>query len=143
MSNLVEFTHTQGGMNNVKAMLQIITQKYLLDNPRGNKDALSTIESLPVPRLEVTPDIGLLHPLLVNEDGSRKYALNPKECKYTNCYSCSIQYYRLSHLWISVSPSTNPRPPLETIISMRRTCPTAKIRTSTSRCTTHRHSPLP
>jgi magnesium chelatase subunit H len=69
----------QGGMNNVKAMLQIITQKYLLDNPRGNKDALSTIESLPVPQLEVTPDIGLLHPLLVNEDGTRKYALNPKE----------------------------------------------------------------
>jgi magnesium chelatase subunit H len=97
MSNLVEFTHThtQGGMNNVKAMLQIITQKYLLDNPRGNKDALSTIESLPVPQLEVTPDIGLLHPLLVNEDGTRKYALNPKECKIMNCYSCSIQYYNV------------------------------------------------
>ncbi|KAL7508774.1 hypothetical protein ACHAXN_005850 [Cyclotella atomus] len=69
----------QGGMNNVKAMLQVITQKYLLDNPRIDKTSLTAVESLPIPQLEVTPDIGLLHPLLTHGDGAMRYALNPKE----------------------------------------------------------------
>lgn len=71
----------QGGMDNVKSMLQVITQKYLSDNPPKDKATLTTIESLPMPRLQVTPDIGLLHPLLSNEDGGIKYAMNPKECE--------------------------------------------------------------
>lgn len=65
----------------MKAMLQVITQKYLSDNPPEDKATLKAVESFPVPQLEVTPDIGLLHPLLVDEDGGMKYALNPKECK--------------------------------------------------------------
>ena len=69
-------------MNNVKAMLQIITQKYLLDSTHTDNTKLAAIESIPMPELEVTPDIGLLHPLLVNEDAGMKFALNPKECKY-------------------------------------------------------------
>lgn len=64
------------------AMLQIITQKYLVENPRIDKSKLATIGSLPIPDLEVTPDIGLLHPLLVDKDGGMKFALNPKECKF-------------------------------------------------------------
>ena len=77
-------------MNNVKAMLQIITQKYLLDSTHRSNNELATIESIPVPELEVTPDIGLLHPLLVNKDGSMKFALNPKECKYCEILNTAL-----------------------------------------------------
>mmetsp|Transcript_33214 Transcript_33214/g.67944 ORF Transcript_33214/g.67944 Transcript_33214/m.67944 type:complete len:1449 (+) Transcript_33214:144-4490(+) len=59
----------QGGMNNVKAMLQLITQKWLLENENGDLEKVSSLE---LPDLEITPDVGLLHPLLSN------YAANPK-----------------------------------------------------------------
>ena len=68
-------------MNNVKAMLQIITQHWLLENQKGEKQTLATLESLPVPPLEVTPDIGLLHPLLTAREGTTRFAANPKSCK--------------------------------------------------------------
>ena len=68
-------------MNNVKAMLQIITQRWLLENQKGEKEKLAAVESLPVPQLEVTPDIGLLHPLLTTKDGTTRFASNPKSCK--------------------------------------------------------------
>jgi magnesium chelatase subunit H len=76
----------QGGMNNVKAMLQIVVQRVLIDSKRGEKEKLAKLESLPVPQLEVTPDVGLLHPLFVGDGGGRKFALTPKECKYSRWF---------------------------------------------------------
>ena len=66
----------QGGMNNVKAMLQLITQRWLLENQNADTAKRSALESIPLPELEVTPDIGLLHPLLSN-----KYGSDPKSCE--------------------------------------------------------------
>ncbi|KAL7468553.1 hypothetical protein ACHAXS_008781 [Conticribra weissflogii] len=59
----------QGGMNNVKAMLQLITHKFLLETEKGDLEKLSSLE---LPDLEITPDVGLLHPLL------SKFSANPK-----------------------------------------------------------------
>ena len=69
-------------MSNVKAMLQIVTQKYLIDTPSiGDKASkLAVLESFSIPKLEVTPDVGLLHPLLIDGNGVMIYALNPKKC---------------------------------------------------------------
>ena len=39
------------------------------------------LESLTLPELEVTPDVGLLHPLLRGEGGVMKFASNPKSCE--------------------------------------------------------------
>ena len=74
----------QGGLNNVKAMLQLVVQRYLTEQQQQHqqggtvdeaKKQSELLESLTLPELEVTPDIGLLHPLL---DG---YASHPKSCK--------------------------------------------------------------
>jgi magnesium chelatase subunit H len=78
-------------MNNVKAMLQLVVTRYLTEQQKqgggggggasikdhkSKKKDVAVLESLTLPDLEVTPDIGLLHPLL---DG---YASSPKSCKY-------------------------------------------------------------
>jgi hypothetical protein len=70
-------------MNNVKAMLQLLVQRYLKEQRQqqdgGNDDNdlnIVGLEALALPELEVTPDIGLLHPLL---DG---YASDPKSCEF-------------------------------------------------------------
>eukprot|EP00984_Skeletonema_dohrnii_P026418 scaffold15775_cov74-Skeletonema_dohrnii-CCMP3373.AAC.2 len=76
----------QGGLNNVKAMLQLVVQRYLTEQQQGvtvdEAKKQNELESLTLPELEVTPDIGLLHPLL---DG---YASHPKSCKsqYLLCH---------------------------------------------------------
>ena len=73
----------QGGLNNVKAMLQLVVQRYLTEQHQGgavNETKQNELKSLTLPALEVTPDIGLLHPLL---DG---YASNPKSCE-SNTFS--------------------------------------------------------
>ena len=78
----------QGGLNNVKAMLQLMVKRYLTDQQQqqqqkgGAVDGItqSELELLTLPELEVTPDIGLLHPLL---DG---YASNPKSCESNTAY---------------------------------------------------------
>jgi hypothetical protein len=73
----------QGGLNNVKAMLQLVVSRYLTEQQR------KVLESLTLPELEITPDIGLLHPLL---DG---YASHPKSCEFSsNCFMsfCSSFY---------------------------------------------------
>eukprot|EP00984_Skeletonema_dohrnii_P028555 scaffold18609_cov94-Skeletonema_dohrnii-CCMP3373.AAC.1 len=58
----------QGGLNNVKAMLQLVVQRYLTEQQQGitvdEAKKQNELESLTLPELEVTPDIGLLHPLL-------------------------------------------------------------------------------
>lgn len=70
-------------MNNVKAMLQLLVQRYLKEQRQqqdgGDDDNdlnIVGLEALALPELEVTPDIGLLHPLL---DG---YASDPKSCEF-------------------------------------------------------------
>ena len=70
-------------MNNVKAMLQLLVQRYmkeqrqLQDGDDDDNDVnMVGLETLALPELEVTPDIGLLHPLL---DG---YASDPKSCEF-------------------------------------------------------------
>ena len=79
----------QGGLNNVKAMLQLVVHRYLVEQQLQDKQQQGAsiidetekmeLESLTLPELEVTPDIGLLHPLL---DG---YASNPKSCESNIC----------------------------------------------------------
>ena len=72
-------------MNNVKAMLQLLVQRYLKEQQQqqqqdgGDDDNdvnMVGLEALALPELEITPDIGLLHPLL---DG---YASDPKSCEF-------------------------------------------------------------
>ena len=54
----------QGGSNNVKAMLGIIAARCLQQTDSNASPALS-LQSLPP--LEVTPDVGLIHPLRYND----------------------------------------------------------------------------
>jgi len=73
----------QGGRNNVKAMLQLVTQRWLLamEQKGGDEEArqkAAALESLTLPELEITPDVGLLHPLLMEEGGSTRFVANPK-----------------------------------------------------------------
>ena len=84
----------QGGLNNVKAMLQLMVKRYLTEQHQqqsheegGAVDGITQneLESLILPELEVTPDIGLLHPLL---DG---YASNPKSCESNTAYALVLQ----------------------------------------------------
>ena len=65
----------QGGLRNVSSMLQLLVSRYLLDTKQKEGVATKQLEGLALPDLEITPDVGLLHPLL---DG---YAANPKSCK--------------------------------------------------------------
>ncbi len=69
-------------------MLQLVIQRYLLEQQQEQNVTMDEaekkeLESLTLPELEVTPDIGLLHPLL---DG---YASNPKSCESNNRHSLS------------------------------------------------------
>ena len=66
----------QGGLTNASSMLQLL-EKYYKGNIKGDKKALSEIDNLP--DLEITPDIGLLHPLLYNDDGTKNYFTSPRE----------------------------------------------------------------
>jgi len=65
----------QGGLRNVSAMLQLLVSRYLLDT-KQKEGVTKQLEKLILPELEITPDVGLLHPLLVEG-----YAANPKSCK--------------------------------------------------------------
>lgn len=65
----------QGGLNNVAAMLQLVRQRCLMD--KGSDGAAFEVE--PLPELEVTPDVGLLHPLLSNEPGTNRYFTSPSD----------------------------------------------------------------
>ncbi len=56
----------QGGTANASSMLQLLAQRALPHK--------KNIERIPLPDLEVTPDIGLLHPLVPS-----RYFANPKE----------------------------------------------------------------
>lgn len=69
-------------------MLQLVIQRYLLEQQQEQNVTMDEaekkeLESLTLPELEVTPDIGLLHPLL---DG---YASNPKSCESNTIHSLS------------------------------------------------------
>ena len=65
----------QGGLRNVSAMLQLLVSRYLLDTKQNEGVETKQLEGLILPELEITPDVGLLHPLLEG------YATNPKSCK--------------------------------------------------------------
>ena len=65
----------QGGLRNVSAMLQLLVSRYLLDTKQKEGVETKQLEGLVLPELEITPDVGLLHPLLEG------YASNPKSCK--------------------------------------------------------------
>eukprot|EP00804_Cyclotella_cryptica_P016326 CCRYP_009901-RA/>CCRYP_009901-RA protein AED:0.09 eAED:0.09 QI:132/1/1/1/0.94/0.88/18/1271/1454 len=97
----------QGGMNNVKAMLQIITQRWLLESQNGEKEKLAALESLPVPQLEVTPDIGLLHPLLTTKEGTTRFASNPKS--YLEWRLSSECYAEADRKGFTLAPKDAPR----------------------------------
>ena len=63
----------QGGIGNAAAMLQLLSQRCL---PRG---AGGTGTDVALPDLEVTPDVGLLHPLLMRRPGPARYFISPNE----------------------------------------------------------------
>ncbi len=75
-------------------MLQLVVQRYLVEQQQDQQEQGTSsiidetekmeLESLILPELEVTPDIGLLHPLL---DG---YASNPKSCESNIFYTLSF-----------------------------------------------------
>lgn len=65
----------QGGVANASSMLQLLAQRVLPHN--------KNIERIPLPDLEVTPDVGVLHPLTMDgksdaSTGSRYFA-SPRE----------------------------------------------------------------
>jgi magnesium chelatase subunit H len=89
----------QGGASNVNAMLQILAQRL-----KGSEDG-HEMNWTSLPELEVTPDIGLLHPLLSERETgiSNKYFTNPKEyIKWRESKGCeklaNEQQYHLAPL---------------------------------------------
>jgi len=62
----------QGGVRNVAAMLQLLSQRLLVPD----KDI---VNQRSLPELQVTPDVGLLHPLLLLESGPTQYMTSPKQ----------------------------------------------------------------
>jgi magnesium chelatase subunit H len=65
----------QGGSKNVTSMLELLEKYY--KSKSGDKIALSQLNDLP--DLEVTPDIGLLHPLLYHDIGTKEFFTSPKK----------------------------------------------------------------
>ncbi len=65
----------QGGLKNASAMLQLLEKYYKSSN--GDKRALTELENLP--NLEITPDTGLIHPLLIRDDGTKDFVTSPKQ----------------------------------------------------------------
>ena len=63
----------QGGVGNASSMLQLLAQRVLPHN--------QNIERIPLPDLEITPDVGLLHPLTMDGKASTgsQYFASPKE----------------------------------------------------------------
>lgn len=73
----------QGGLKNASSMLQLL-QRYYKKSHGGLKAVIGSDSDIDdLPDLEVTPDIGLLHPLLHHLDGdgnsNEKYFTSPKE----------------------------------------------------------------
>lgn len=71
----------QGGFNNVKAMLSIVAARCResLGAQGGSETATMSLETLP--ELEVTPDVGLIHPLR-QDLGSNQYFTSPATYLY-------------------------------------------------------------
>ena len=65
----------QGGLTNASSMLQLLERYY--KKSEGGIKAVTDMGDLP--DLQVTPDIGLLHPLLHDSEGAKTYFTNPKE----------------------------------------------------------------
>ena len=63
----------QGGVANASSMLQLLVQRVLPHN--------KNIERIPLPDLEVTPDVGVLHPLTMDGKAATgsKYFASPRE----------------------------------------------------------------
>ena len=63
----------QGGVANASSMLQLLAQRVLPHN--------KNIEGIPLPDLEVTPDVGVLHPLTMDGKAATgsKYFASPRE----------------------------------------------------------------
>ncbi len=64
----------QGGLKNAASMLQLLQSYYLSTTNETSSPDLTNL-----PELEVTPDIGLLHPLLLKKNGEKRYLTSPKE----------------------------------------------------------------
>ena len=97
----------QGGLNNVSAMLQLLTSRYLLEEQKKEGKDMKQLEGLSLPELEVTPDVGLLHPLLTGEGGAVKYASNPKSYMTWRLSSACTNLAKQHNFHLA--PSTAPR----------------------------------
>ena len=97
----------QGGLNNVSAMLQLLTSRYLLEEQKKEGKDMKQLEGLSLPKLEVTPDVGLLHPLLTGEGGAVKYASNPKSYMTWRLSSACTNLAKQHNFHLA--PSTAPR----------------------------------
>ena len=97
----------QGGLNNVSGMLQLLTSRYLLEEQKKEGKDMKQLEGLSLPELEVTPDVGLLHPLLTGEGGAVKYASNPKSYMTWRLSSACTNLAKQHNFHLA--PSTAPR----------------------------------
>ena len=88
----------QGGASNVNAMLQILLQIVNISDENNAMDWSS------LPDLEVTPDIGLLHPLSFQ---TQKYFSSPKEYMTWRLSKTCQQIARHEHYHLA--PSDSPR----------------------------------
>lgn len=66
----------QGGSKNAASMLQLL-QSYYLSTMDENGTTSPDVNNLP--ELVVTPDIGLLHPLMIRNDGAKRYVTSPRD----------------------------------------------------------------
>ena len=86
----------QGGKNNVSAMMQIVAQRCLLEEGH--------VEQLTLPDLEVTPDVGLLHPLKAGPD---RFFTSP--AKYLTWRLSASTKEMAKHARFKLAPSNAPR----------------------------------
>ena len=92
----------QGGASNVNAMLQMLIRH--LQSSEDGDGASSGMDWSSLPKLEVTPDVGVLHPLISESTGRKNlYFDNPKEyIQWRESKACETlaneQHYHLAPL---------------------------------------------
>ena len=92
----------QGGSKNAASMLQLLQSYYTSSIDDAGLPDLDYL-----PELEVTPDIGLLHPLLTQDDGEKRYFTSPKDyITWRESKECTSAAIRKN---FSLAPNDAPR----------------------------------
>lgn len=84
----------QGGLSNAAAMFQLLSQRCLMDLTikRTSQQQKQQHQSIELPQLQVTPDVGLLHPLL-DKQRRRRSSSHSASTTTTNLYFTSPKAY--------------------------------------------------